>query len=115
MNALLLTGFAVAIAVMLCTSLMGRRALWFALAPTLLVYGTMNWDLVAVALATAALLAFVRRRDRAAGVALGLGAATKLYPALLLCRLFAQRLRERASRPARSCSLWSAGGSLARS
>ena len=31
----------------------GRRALCFALAPTLLIYGTMNWDLLAVALATA--------------------------------------------------------------
>ena len=73
----------------------GSRALYFALAPTLLVYGTMNWDLVAVALATAGLLAFFRRRDRAAGVALGLGAATKLYPALLAVPLIAQRLRER--------------------
>ena len=93
-NALLLTGFAVAIAVMLYVA-NGSRALYFALAPTLLVYGTMNWDLVAVALATAGLLAFFRRRDRAAGVALGLGAATKLYPALLAVPLIAQRLRER--------------------
>ena len=93
-NALLLTGFAVAIAVMLYVA-NGSRALYFALAPTLLVYGTMNWDPVAVALATAGLLAFFRRRDRAAGVALGLGAATKLYPALLAVPLIAQRLRER--------------------
>jgi uncharacterized membrane protein len=93
-NALLLTGFAVAIAVMLYVA-NGSRALYFALAPTLLVYGTVNWDLVAVALATAGLLAFFRRRDRAAGVALGLGAATKLYPALLAVPLIAQRLRER--------------------
>ena len=93
-NALLLTGFAVAIAVMLYVA-NGSRALYFAVAPTLLVYGTVNWDLVAVALATAGLLAFFRRRDRAAGVALGLGAATKLYPALLAVPLIAQRLRER--------------------
>lgn len=93
-NALLLTGFAVVTAVMLYVA-NGSRALYFALAPTLLVYGTVNWDLVAVALATAGLLAFFRRRDRAAGVALGLGAATKLYPALLAVPLIAQRLRER--------------------
>ncbi len=93
-NALLLTGFAAAIAVMLYVA-NGSRTLYFALAPTLLVYGTVNWDLVAVALATAGLLAFFRRRDRAAGVALGLGAATKLYPALLAVPLIAQRLRER--------------------
>ncbi|MDH4112549.1 MAG: glycosyltransferase 87 family protein [Actinomycetota bacterium] len=93
-NALLLTGFAVAIAVMLYVA-NGSRALYFALAPTLLVYGTVNWDLVAVALSTMGLLAFFRRRDRAAGVALGLGAATKLYPALLVVPLLAERMRER--------------------
>ena len=38
--------------------LVGRRALWFALAPTLLIYGTMNWDLFAVALATGAFVAW---------------------------------------------------------
>ncbi len=93
-NALILTGFAVATAVMLYVA-NGSRALYFALAPTLLVYGTINWDLVAVAFATAGLLAFFRRRDRAAGIWLGLGAATKLYPALLVVPLLVQRLRER--------------------
>ena len=33
--------------------MVGRRALYFALAPTLLIYAFMNWDLLAVALATA--------------------------------------------------------------
>ena len=93
-NALLLTGFAVAIAVMLYVA-NGSKALYFALAPTLLVYGTVNWDLVAVALATAGLLAFFVRRDRLSGAAIGLGAATKLYPALLVLPLLAQRIRER--------------------
>jgi uncharacterized membrane protein len=93
-NALLLTGFAVAIAVMLYVA-NGSKALYFALAPTLLVYGTVNWDLVAVAFATAGLLLFFQRRDRGAGVSLGLGVATKLYPAFLLVPLLVQRLRER--------------------
>jgi len=93
-NALLLTGFAVATAVMLYVA-NGARALYFALAPTLLVYGTVNWDLVAVALSTAGLLAFFYRRDRGAGAALGFGIATKLYPVLLLAPLVVQRLRER--------------------
>jgi uncharacterized membrane protein len=93
-NALLLTGFAVAIAVMLYVA-NGSKALYFALAPTLLVYGTVNWDLVAVAFATAGLLLFFQRRDRGAGVSLGLGVATKLYPAFLLVPLLIQRLRER--------------------
>jgi uncharacterized membrane protein len=107
-NALLLTGFATAIAVMLYVA-NGARALYFALAPTLLVYGTVNWDLVAVAFATAGLLSFFVRRDRASGAALGLGAATKLYPALLVVPLIAQRLRER--RPDGAIVLgWTAAG-----
>lgn len=93
-NALLLTGFAAAIGVMLYVA-NGPRALYFALAPSLLVYGTMNWDLVAVAFSTAGLLLYLRRRDRAAGVAIGLGVATKLYPAFLLVPMLAQRIRER--------------------
>jgi uncharacterized membrane protein len=94
LNALLLLVCAAATAVCLWM-LAGRRALWFALAPTLLVYGTVNWDLFAVALATGALVAFADRRDALAGVLLGLGAAAKFYPALLIVPLFAQRLQDR--------------------
>ena len=61
----------------------GARALYFALAPTLLIYGTMNWDLLAVALATVGLLVFFRRRDGGRGALLGLGAAAKFYPGML--------------------------------
>ena len=75
--------------------LVGARALYFALAPTLLIYGFMNWDLVAVALATAGTFAYLRRRDVWSGVFLGLGAAAKLYPALLLVPFVAGRFRER--------------------
>jgi uncharacterized membrane protein len=93
-NALLLTGFAAATAVMLYVA-NGPRALYFALAPSLLVYGTMNWDLVAVAFATGGLLAFFLGRDGVAGTSLGLGAATKLYPGFLAVPLVVQRVRER--------------------
>lgn len=75
--------------------LVGPRALYFALAPTLAIYGFMNWDLIAVAFATAATLAYARRRDVASGVLLGLGAAAKLYPALLVVPFVAGRFRER--------------------
>ena len=51
----MLLGCAVAIAVCLYM-LNGARALYFALAPTLLIYGTMNWDLLAVMFATVAML-----------------------------------------------------------
>ncbi len=92
-NAVLLWVCAAAIASFIY--LLGGKALWFALAPTLLIYGFMNWDLLAVALATGALVAFARRRDGLAGVLLGLGAAAKFYPAMLVSPLIAQRLRDR--------------------
>lgn len=60
------------------------RALAFALAPTLLVSGAVNWDLPAVALATAGLVAHRRGRDGWSGVWLGLGTAAKLFPGLFL-------------------------------
>jgi uncharacterized membrane protein len=92
-NAVLLWVCAAAVATFLY--MLGGKALWFALAPTLLIYGFMNWDLFAVALATGALVAFARRRDGLAGVLLGLGAAAKFYPALLVLPLIAHRLRDR--------------------
>jgi uncharacterized membrane protein len=92
-NAILLWVCAAAIATFLY--MLGGKASWFALAPTLLIYGFMNWDLFAVALATGALVAFARRRDGLAGVLLGLGAAAKFYPAMLALPLIAHRLRDR--------------------
>jgi len=73
----------------------GRRALYFALAPTLAVYAFTNWDLLAVMLATAATLAYLRRRDARSGLLLGLGAAAKLYPALLLVPFVLGRFKEK--------------------
>ena len=87
----------------------GRRALLFALAPTLLFYGTMNWDLLAVALAAGATLAFFRRREGWAGALLGLGAAAKAYPALLVLPFVLERVRNRE--PDRAIGLlWTAAG-----
>lgn len=107
-NVFLLAAAAVAIALCLYL-LVGGRALYFALAPTLLVYGFMNWDLLAVALATAATLAYLNRRDTWAGVLLGLGTAAKLYPVLLLVPFVAGRLKERE--PDRAIHLaWAWGG-----
>ncbi len=91
-------------------AVVGNRALYFALAPTLLVYGVMNWDLLAVALATAAIAAFFVRRDVLAGVLLGLGASAKFYPAMLVVPLIAQRLQDRE--PDRAIRLgWATVGS----
>jgi uncharacterized membrane protein len=90
--------------------MVGRRALWFALSPTLLIYGYMNWDLIAVAFATAATAAFLRRRDVLAGVLLGLGTASKLYPLLLVVAFAAERFRERKPDPGIHL-VWAALGS----
>jgi uncharacterized membrane protein len=99
-----------AFVVLLCLYLLvGTRALYFAVAPTLLVYGFMNWDLLAVAFATAATLAYLNDRDVASGILLGLGAGAKLYPALLLVPFVLGRFRERE--PDRGIHLaWAAAG-----
>jgi uncharacterized membrane protein len=84
-----------------------RRALWFALAPTLALQAFVNWDLLVVALSTAAALAFFRRRDGWSGAMLGLGTAAKLMPALLLVPFSAARLHDR--QPDRAIVLWWSG------
>src|SRR4051812_8428973 len=62
-------------------------AMLVALAPSLLLHAFTNWDLLAVAFAAGGLLAWSRRAPRLAGLLLGLGAATKLYPILFLVPL----------------------------
>lgn len=92
---LLLLACAAAIAVLLVREVGAVRALAFAAAPTLLVSAAVNWDLPAVLLATAGLLAHRRGRDGLTGAFLGLGTAAKLFPALFLLptTLAAWRLR----------------------
>lgn len=93
-NAVLLSVLAAVTAVALYL-MAGTRALYFAAAPTLLIYGFVNWDLLPVAMTTVATLAYLDRRDRAAGAFLGLGAAAKLYPALLVVPFVLGRFRDR--------------------
>ena len=81
-----------------------RRALWFALAPGLALQAFVNWDLLAVALAAGAALAFFLRRDGWSGVLIGLGTAAKLFPGLLLLPFAVERLRGR--QPDRAILLW---------
>ncbi|MCL9760688.1 glycosyltransferase family 87 protein [Frankia sp. AiPa1] len=75
----------------------GSRRVWdaalFALAPALVLHLLTNWDIVAVAFATGGMLAWSRRAPRLAGVLLGLGILTKLYPALFLLGLLFLCLR----------------------
>ncbi|HEX7521612.1 MAG TPA: glycosyltransferase 87 family protein [Acidimicrobiia bacterium] len=67
---------------------LGRKrpatAMRFSRAPTLALYGTLNWDLIAVLPATVGLLAAESGALIAAGVLLGLGASAKLYPGLFV-------------------------------
>jgi uncharacterized membrane protein len=103
---LAVAAFAIALALYL---LVGVRALYFALAPTLLIYGFMNWDLVAVMFATLGTLAYLNRRDIAAGGLLGAGAATKLYPAILVVPFVLGRFHEHR-RVGGIHLTWAAGG-----
>lgn len=74
-------------------ALSGRRALFFAAAPSLVLYAFHNWDLYGIAIAALAMLAFGRGRYGVAGALIGIGVSTKLFPALLLVPLIADRLR----------------------
>jgi uncharacterized membrane protein len=67
--------------------------LFFALSPVLALTATINWDLFAVALASAGMMLWARSRPLAAGVLIGLATAAKLYPVLLLLALFLLCLR----------------------
>jgi uncharacterized membrane protein len=73
---------------------MGARTVLFVAAPALALYGSLNWDLIAVAAATVATWFVVRRRTLSAGAWLGVGAAAKLYPALLAIPFAIQRSRD---------------------
>lgn len=68
-------------------------AMWAA-SPALVLAGPINWDLLAVTLTALALAAWGRGRPGRTGVLLGLGAAAKLYPLLILGPLVILCLRE---------------------
>jgi hypothetical protein len=103
LTVLLLLGCAVATvwAVWRTAAATGRRptdALFVAAAPTLVLSGTINWDLLAALAVALALLAWARDRPLVAGLCLGLGTAAKLYPALLFGALLVVAVRERRMR-----------------
>lgn len=64
----------------------------YALAPGLLLYGALNWDMISLLALTAGLLAAERRRFGLCGLSIGIGASYKLYPAFLLPVLMALAL-----------------------
>lgn len=83
----------------------GARAWRWALAPALLVYAFQNWDVFAIAALLGGLLCFERRRDRASGVLIGVGALVKLFPAVVLPVLVARRWADGDRRGARRLGL----------
>jgi uncharacterized membrane protein len=86
----------------------GRRpydAALFALSPLLVFHAFSNWDLLAMALASGALWAWARSKPVLAGILIGLGAAAKLYPALLLLPILVLAWRTRVGRPAAWCAI----------
>jgi uncharacterized membrane protein len=92
--------------------MIGARALLFALSPALFLYAFMSWDLLAVILVAAALFAFLKDRPVLCGVLLGLGAATKLYPALVLIPFAAELIHRRRPKAVRDMIV-AAGASFA--
>ncbi|CAN5296209.1 glycosyltransferase 87 family protein [soil metagenome] len=99
------------------TALLARRRIWdaamVALSPLVFVHAFTNWDLFAMALAGAGLLAWSRRHPALAGVLLGLAAGAKLYPLFFLGPLFllclrAGRLRPWAVTAAATVGAWAA-------
>ncbi|MGO1321200.1 MAG: glycosyltransferase family 87 protein [Galactobacter sp.] len=74
----------------------GRRpwdAALVAASPAIVFAATVNWDMWAVAFLALGLLALGREHPWLAGVLIGLGAATKLYPVLVLGALLVLAIR----------------------
>lgn len=84
--------------------LAGRTRAWDAVmvaaSPVLMMHAFTNWDLAAIAFTGLGLWAWSRGSPVWAGVALGLGIATKLYPLLVLVALLMLCARERKWRAA---------------
>jgi uncharacterized membrane protein len=88
-------------------------AMLVAASPVLLLTATINWDLLAVALTSLAILAWTRDRHGLAGLMVGLGAAAKLYPVLLLGPMLVLALRAADRRRALGDFLTTLGTALA--
>lgn len=73
----------------------GARALYWAAAPSLVLYALHNWDLLAVAAATAGLYLWWSGRSTWAAVLFGVGVCLKVYPGLFLAPLVLDRLVRR--------------------
>ncbi|WP_426997579.1 glycosyltransferase family 87 protein [Pseudarthrobacter sp. N5] len=88
---------AVWIVTVLATARMARRRTWdaamVALAPGIVLAGVINWDMWAVGLLAVGMYFFSRERLILAGLLIGLGTATKLYPVLIFGAILLLTLR----------------------
>lgn len=88
---------AVWIVTVLATARMARRRTWdaamVAVAPGIILAGTINWDMWAVGLLALGMYCFSRNKLVLAGIFIGLGTATKLYPVLILGAVLLLALR----------------------
>ena len=99
-----------------CTALTVRRRPWdaalVALAPGVILCSVINWDLQAVALTAASMLAWSRKRVGLSGVLLGLAIAAKFYPVLLVGPLLVLCLRSGRMRDFVRMAIWGLGAWL---
>jgi uncharacterized membrane protein len=70
-------------------------AMGMVLSPVLLATALVNWDMIAVLFTAGALWAWARGRPLLAGIMVGLGFATKLYPLFLLGAFLVDVIRRR--------------------
>ena len=79
---------AIWIVTVLLTARMNKRRPWdaamVAVVPGIILAGFINWDMWAVGLLALAMFLFSRNKPVLAGICIGLGTATKLYPVLIL-------------------------------
>lgn len=90
------------ITVIVTSKTAGRRpwdAAMVALAPGMMLASTINWDMWAVAALAVAMLFFARDKPYLAGIFIGLGTATKLYPILFLGAVIVLAIRTGKFKP----------------
>lgn len=100
-NSVLLAAVAM-VTVVVVARMPGRRpwdAAMVALAPGIVLAGTINWDLWAACLLAVGMYFFARNRLVLAGVLIGLATATKLYPVLILGAILLLAVRSGKWRP----------------
>ncbi|GAB4098966.1 glycosyltransferase family 87 protein [Sinomonas halotolerans] len=101
LNAVLIT--VMWLVAVVATARSNRRRPWdaamLAIAPGAILAGFINWDMWAVAFTALGILAFARRRPLWAGVFIGLGTATKLYPIVILGAVLVLAVRTGRYRP----------------